>query len=248
MTQQINLYEARLRPRRELATARNLGMAALLLLALTSALSFYVRQEADRKSAELAALQSSVRNEQERMGALSKALGGRRVSPALLAEQAQIRTLLSSREEVLAVLDSGRLGNTTGFSEYMVGFARQGQADPWLTGFTVSSGGDEVEIRGGLLDSPKLPAFVQRLSREPIFRGRRFAMLDMQNVEPEALKPDAGAVAKPALPRHVTFTLRSNGIAAAGGVAQAGVEPVSLMRKMELTTGAPPGSLSAEKL
>lgn len=252
MTQQINLYEARLRPRHELATARNLAMAAVLLLALTSSLSFYLRHEAERKADELAALQGTVRSAQEQMVALSKSMSGRSVSPALLAEQAQVRALLSSRAEVLAVLDSGRLGNTSGFSEFMYGFARQGQSEPWLTGFTVSAGGDEIEIRGGLLDPPKLPAYVQRLSSEPVFHGRRFAMLEMQNVEPDAPKPEAAAAAgkpaPPAMPRHVTFSLRSSGIAAAGGEAKVAAEPMPLLSKAEQIMGAPPGSLKAEKL
>lgn len=252
MTQQINLYEARLRPRRELATARNLVIAAVLLLTLTSSLSFYLRQEADLKSAELVALQGSVRSEQERMMALSKSMSGRSISPALLAEQAQVRALLSSRAEVLAVLDSGRLGNTDGFSEYMLGFARQGQADPWLTGFTVSSGGEEIEIRGGLLDAPKLPAYVQRLSSEPVFHGRRFAMLEMQNVEPDASKPettrDTGKPVPPAMPRHITFSLRSSGIAVAGGEAKVASEPMPLLSKAEEVMNIPPGSLKADKL
>ncbi len=167
MTQQINLYDPRLRPRHELATARNLGWSALALLLLIGALSIYAQQAADGKSAELAALKASVRSEQERMGALSKLVAGRKVSPALLAEQAQVRALLTGRQEVMAVLDSGQLGNTSGFSEYMFGFARQARSDLWLTGFTVSGGGDEIEIRGGVLDPAQLAGYVQHLRAEP---------------------------------------------------------------------------------
>ena len=246
MTQQINLYEARLKPRRELATARNLGVSALLLLALTSAVVVYARQQADEKTAELAVLQASVNSEQERMTALSKALGGRRVSTALVAEQVRVRTLLSTQQEVMAVLDSGQLGNTSGFSAFMFGFARQALSDMWLTGFAVSAGGEEIEIRGGLLDPAKLPGYVQRLSAEPAFKGRRFATLEMRSVEPvapELAKPGAAtgiaallpaakvpvasqvgsqAVAPPPpLPRYVEFVLRSAGGAVPDAVADA---------------------------
>lgn len=228
MTQQINLYEARLRPRHELATARNVGIGAAVLFVVMAALSLNAGREADRKAAELSALQAQVHSEQERMTVLAKAVAERRVSPALLKESARAQAVLDSRREVMDVLDSGKVGNSSGFSEFMFGFARQAQSDLWLTGFSVSAGGEEIEIRGRLLDPAKLPGYVQRLSGEPIFHGRRFAALDMHSVEPAAPTPE-GAAATPVaqsdagLPRFVEFVLRS----AKGGlpVAEAGARP-----------------------
>lgn len=230
MTQQINLYETRLRPCKELATARNLGIAAAVLLVVMSALTVYVRQDAERKSSELAALQNQLRVEQDRMTALSKSVAERRVAPALVEELAKANAMLSTRKEVMGVLDSGKLGNPVGFSEFMFGFARQAQTNLWLTGFSISMGGDEIEIRGRLLDPAKLPGYVQRLSAEPVFQGRRFATLEMRSVEPELPKPEPAGVVKtavpavsqpaaPALPRFVEFVLRSEnavGTVAAG--------------------------------
>jgi hypothetical protein len=219
MTQQINLYDERLRPRHELATARNLGVSAAIMLLLVGAFAAYVRIGADRRAAELTTVQAEVRSEQERMTALAKALADRRVAPELVAELVKNRALLEARQEVMDVLSSGRIGNAEGFSGLMFGFARQAQADVWLTGFAVAGGGEEIEIRGRLLDPSKLPAYVQRLSSEPVFHGRRFATLDMRGVEPEALKPDAAKlqsqpVSPPVTPsampvRYVEFALRS---------------------------------------
>ncbi len=225
MTQQINLYEPRLRPSRELATARNLGICAATLFVLTVSFSLYVRDEAQRKSATQMAIEAEVRAEQERVLVLSKANAERRVSPDLASELANAHALVATRQEVMKVLDSGKLGNATGFSETMFGFARQAQTDVWLTGFSVSAGGEDIEIRGRMLDPGKLPAYVQRLSGEPVFHGRRFAALDMRSVEPELPKPDqaasGGAVvpaaaAQPvaALPHFVEFVLRSANAAA----------------------------------
>jgi hypothetical protein len=70
VSQQINLYEARLRPRHELATGRNLGIGVLALLVLTTTLSLWVRSEANRKSAAaLASQQQSGRGTGETDGA-----------------------------------------------------------------------------------------------------------------------------------------------------------------------------------
>jgi hypothetical protein len=213
VTQQINLYDVRLRPRNELAKARSLGIAAAVLLVLLFAFAVYVRLVADRRGAELSALQAELRTEQEQVTALAKVAAERRVTPALAGELANSRALLETRQEVMDVLASGRLGKADGFSGVMFGFARQAQADVWLTGFSVAGGGEEIEIRGRLLDPAKLPGYVQRLSGEPVFHGRRFATLEMRSVEPEAAKTDAGAAAPSASsatpPRYVEFVLRS---------------------------------------
>lgn len=137
----------------------------------------------------------------------------------------KVQALLAARQEVMDVLDSGKAGSSSGFSGFMVGFARQIQADLWLTGFSISAGGEEIEIRGRLLDPAKLPGYVQRLSGEPVFHGRRFAALDMHSVEPVTPVPEvAGAAAPPlreaVMPRFVEFVLRSaHGGEAAGPVA-----------------------------
>ena len=224
MTQQINLYEDRLRPRHELVTARNLGVATLVLLVLMAALSLWSRAESDRKTQQAEAMQAQVLSTQSQLTELSKAVEARKITPALAAEIEIARSQLNMRADVLAVLESGPLGNSTGFSSVMTGFAHQAQSDLWLTGFALTAGGENIEIRGRLLDPGKLPAYVQRLRDEPVFEGRRFAALEMQAARDEnRVQTDSqvtgrveisangldGASAFPLQPRFVEFVLRS---------------------------------------
>jgi hypothetical protein len=215
VSQQINLYEPRLRPRHELFTGRNVAVALGVLLTLMVALSWFARVEADRASAELAKAQADVRGALERVAALTKSLGERKISPALQGEIDVARTMLATRSEAMDYLDSGRLGSNTGFSGVMRGFSRVAQNDLWLTGFSVSQGGLVFEIRGSMLDSVQLPGYVQQLSAEPAFHGRRFAALEMKRVDPVETPPGsvadrsaAGTVPGPKRSR-VDFVLRS---------------------------------------
>jgi len=235
VSQQINLYEVRLRPRHELPTSRNLGIGVLALLVLMTALSLWTRFDADRKSEAAAASQKQLADEQEKMVALSKLVAQRKISPALLAELDVAKATLVARNDVMSVLDSGKLGNTSGFSVFMSGFARQARNDLWLTGFQVTHGGTEIEIRGRLLDPSRLPAYVQRLSGEPVFKGRHFAALEMRDIEPEEQKADSPGVSKavdpgaqrqsqPRLPRYVEFALRSENAGGIETVSHAGVK------------------------
>ena len=213
MSQQINLYEPRLRPSRELLTGRRLGVALLSVVAVVVALGGVARTLAERSAAELQTLQGELKASQEKLAAQSKTLAERKVSAALKAEIEGAKAQLASRQTVMALLDSGRLGNSAGFSDVLSGFSRLASDNLWLTSFAVTLGGQEIEIRGRLLDSSKLPAYVQRLGREAAFAGRRFATLDMRRGDEEAAaagdgKPASGAALPPSS-RYIEFVLRS---------------------------------------
>lgn len=207
MSQQINLYEDRLRPRLELATGRNLGIVALALLVAMTGWSLWESAAANRKSEAAAASLSEVLAAQERMKALTQAVAQRKVSPELAAEVENAKSMIAARKEVIEVLDSGALGRSTGFSAFMTGFARQAQSDLWLTGFRITAGGDEIEIRGRMLDASRLPDYVQRLNSVPVFQGRRFAALEMTRVTPTE-SPESQAL--------VAVTAEGNGVAEEG--------------------------------
>lgn len=226
MSQQINLYEDRLRPRHELATARNLTVCTAFVLVLVAALAWWTNFDAKRKTVVAASVQTQLAEEQKKLTELAKVMAERKVSPALVSERDSLKAVLAQRQEVMTVLDSGQLGNTAGFSAVMTGFARQTLTDLWLTGFSVRMGGEGIEIHGRLFDPAKLPAYVKSLSAEPVFQGRRFAALEMRDVEPDeqpvAVPPvgkvgtDNGAVQAQPLkqPRFVEFILRSENMLA----------------------------------
>lgn len=221
MSQQINLYEDRLRPRRELATWRNVSGAALAVLVLTVGAAVWTGLDASRKAEAAAAAQKQLADEQQRLAELAKAMGERKVSPAVAAELENSRAAVGLREEILSVLETRPLAVEGRFSAAMAAFARQAQPDLWLTGFDISAGGDEIEVRGRMLDSAKLPAYVQALGREPAFQGRRFAALEMRGVEPDDPKtardtantqagsPKGDGMAAGPAPRYIEFVLRS---------------------------------------
>jgi hypothetical protein len=128
----------------------------------------------------------------------------RRVSPPLAAELEQARETLDTRQAVIGQLDSGQMESGAGFSEIFAGFARLAWPGSrlWLTGFSVTRGGEAIEIRGRTLDASALPAYVQGLGKEAAFQGRRFSGLEMQDRE---VKADAASA--PA--RFTEFVLRS---------------------------------------
>ena len=219
MSQEINLYEERLRPNRDLLSGRRLGAALLTVFVLLAVFGVVTRLAADRSTAELVRLQDEVKAGQQKLAELGKTLAARKISASLKDEIENAKAQLASRQAVMALLDSGQLGNSTGFFGVMAGFSRLASNDLWLTAFSVGAGGQEVEIRGRLLDASRLPAYVQRLGSEPAFKGLRFATLDIHQPDAASDKAPAGGApsandpADASTSRYVEFVLRSENAA-----------------------------------
>lgn len=190
MSQEINLINLALLPRRDWLGFHSVAMLAVVALLLTIGTYTYAhflagsaRSAQEATQVKLAALQNDLQS-------IQAALAARIPDPALQEETLQLSAALKQRREVLKLAESLSSRESGSVSEIMRGFSRQRMEGVWLTGF--SFGPDGLDIRGRLLDPALLPAYIRRLNGEGAFRGRTFAALDMQGVAPEA-----GAVVAP---------------------------------------------------
>lgn len=229
MTQQINLLNLELRKKRDLLTAKPLAIAVGLVLVLLMTVSTLVGQqaaalqsEADKRAAELKA-------SQDRLLEMGKSMSDLKPNPELLDELSNSRAMLNLREEVIGALEGKDLHGNQGFAEFLRGFARQVPNGLWLSGFNLHTAGEEMEIRGNMLNSTALPEYIRRLNSEKAFQGRSFSSLVIQRPgvggdgKPAGAAPGAEAASAP--PAFVEFVLRSKPAdasrAAAGGVSSA---------------------------
>ncbi|HSM97391.1 MAG TPA: PilN domain-containing protein [Gallionella sp.] len=130
-------------------------------------------------------------------------------SAQLLQDEAQrLEKQAAEQNEIIEVLKSGAVGNTVGFSEYMRAFSRQVVQGLWLTGFRVTGDAEQISLSGGVVSPELLPAYIQRLGRESIMKGKTFTTLMMQQNKPDAVAGTGQATAVAARP-FVEFTLHS---------------------------------------
>jgi len=61
----------------------------------------------------------------------------------------------------------------------MRAFARQSVSGLWLTGFEINGDGAQMSLQGATAGPQLLPAYIQRLSQEPVMKGKSFATLRM---------------------------------------------------------------------
>jgi hypothetical protein len=214
MAQQINLFNSAFLKKRQHFSAVTLLQALGLLVAGILAFygyAIYETRELARVSAET---DRQLKAQTAQVLKLTQELSPQGRLRLLEDEVARAAARLKQREEMLATVRTGGLGNTEGFARYLLAFARQHVNGVWLTGFSV--GGDETELllSGRVLHAELVPAYIRALSREDVMRGRSVSELRMtareQREAPATAAPGANpaAPAAPAAPtRYVEFNL-----------------------------------------
>lgn len=206
MSQQINLYNPAFRKEEKPFCARNMAYAlgaVTIGLVVLSAYGFIHAREAERLAAD-SARQLAVQRERLSQ-AVAKSPQAR--SKALEAEVGRLEGEVKARQNVLAVLGTGELGNTTGFSEFMAALGRQAIPGVWLTGLKIGETGNDLEVRGRALRPDLVPSYLRALNNEPMMRGRRVSEMKLTSKAPAAAAPGQAASAAAGPGRFVEFTL-----------------------------------------
>lgn len=203
MSQQINLFNPDFRPRRELFTALMLVQALVVLTLVLAGVYAYQYRQAQALNRQAGELAAQLEQEKLNLMKVSAEYAPRAKSEALEKRAGELERQLQGEEAVLEVLQGGSLGNTQGYSGYMLAFARQSVPGLWLTAFSIKGAGKEMAIAGRTLRPDLVPAYIQRLNQETVIQGGSFTALEMQQP-----RPAPAADGKPAqLPNYIEFRL-----------------------------------------
>ena len=208
MTQQINLYNPLLLPKPDVLSGRMLLIAIGAALGVGVLLTAWASWNASSLAAEERQAEAALNQVRSEIAALSQQAAARQPNSQLVAELHSLEALLAGHSQVIQVLKSGALGDTSGVSEYFKAFARETVDGLWLTGFTVVGAGNDITIEGRTLHAELVPTYLRKLSREDVLRGHEFATLSVDKPEQQA-SPPGGAVAKP--PEFLEFRMTSRG-------------------------------------
>lgn len=175
MKQQINLYLPEFKVKKDAFTAVVMAQvlgAVIVVMALISSYDFFTRWQLGR---ELVELQATLQEETARTNELDGQLAGRSQDAELaeLLESAEVR--LDSDRQVRDFLSETKLGNEVGFSEYFKDLSRASFEGLSLTEFSITSGGDRLNLIGQVVESAMVPRYVRNLeqSNSPI-RNQHF--------------------------------------------------------------------------
>jgi hypothetical protein len=207
VSQQINLFNPVFLQQKKIFSARTMGGALLVLFIGVAALDMVgkLRLQGLQKQADAGAAQLA--KKQARLASVAAEFAPRQKDPAVDAELAEAESQLAALRDVSGVLARGELGNTQGYAEYFRALARQHVDGLWLTGVSIAGAGVDIGVRGRALDPQRVPGYLNRLTAEPIMRGKAFGSLQIGQGSAGSRVEDGKTVAAPA--PYVEFSLLS---------------------------------------
>ena len=194
MPQQINLFNPAFLDKRGSLSLKRALMGWLAVALLSIAFAGYAGMRNRQLAQQEREVTDKVNAAQADIQRLAGQVAGRKQDPHIAAEIARLESEITGRDEVMAVLKGGALGDTTGFSEHLRAFARQSFEGVWLTGLQIAARGQDVAVEGRALRAEQVPSYLRRLNSESVMQGHPFSELLMQA---PAADPDDKSGARP---------------------------------------------------
>ena len=185
MNQQINLYQPMSRPRKTVLPAvviAQLFGGVLLFLGAVYAYTWMQVQPVKRQAAETNEATARSESQVEQLRAQYPVPT---VDPAVTRLVKETRTTLNDTRQIVLKLRSGAFGRIGGLSVFLEGFARQHVEGTWLTQVRVRAGGRSIGLQGKALLPDLVPAYIDRLSKEPVLQGTSFSNMELSVVPGE---------------------------------------------------------------
>jgi hypothetical protein len=219
MTQQINLYNPAFENKEKPFSARTMSQALALVVVGMAAMHIYASFQSRAAERAAAQLREQLAAQRDQFSKLAKIPVPTR-SKALETEITRLEAEVKARQTTLQALNTGELGNTGGFSEFLAALGRQAQPGIWLTSITIADSGNALIVQGRALRADLMPAFLRALNNEPMMRGRRVTELKLSAKTPPPADKGGSAAA-----RYIEFSLTAplqlaEAPAASGGGAQ----------------------------
>ena len=202
MSQQINLFNPAFVTQRKHFSLLTMLQALVMIVAGSLLFYGYALYQVEQMGKQSAESGKRYNAEQANLARYAAEFSPQQANQALQDEVRRLEKRVAEQAELIEVIKSGAVGNTSGYSEYMRAFSRQVAQGLWLTGFRVTGDAAQISLSGAVINPELLPAYIQRLSKESVMRGKTFANLQMR-------QPKAASQGGDATPRYVEFTLHS---------------------------------------
>lgn len=218
MSQQINLYNPLLLPRKNYLPARTMAQAFGLILAGGLLLAFYGNRQVAALERQVATGKADLAARQARKIKVAQEFPPRQKDRGLEAALERAERERKALVELDDVLRRGEFGNTRGYSAYFRAFARSRVDGLWLTEVDILGAGNAIGLQGRALSAGLLPRYIGALAGEPVLKGKAFARLELGAANkggpaaaaPGVSVPAAAPGAPAAVPAYLEFSLQAS--------------------------------------
>ncbi|MCX7897166.1 MAG: PilN domain-containing protein [Rhodocyclaceae bacterium] len=175
----VNLYDPRLRRQRDWLRLPLVVGAACVTSLIVAAAGIWVRSD-------LPALREKVRQKSEEVAQWRKESESLRIKAAATKPDAALtkaveekRRLMGIYDEILTYLERHQQAVRYTPARIMSALARQSDEKVWLTMIEFDPAREHLALHGRTLDPAHLSVYIEKLEREPVFQGRRFAAFEL---------------------------------------------------------------------
>jgi hypothetical protein len=180
VNQQINLYQPLFRKQKVVFSAVAMLQVWGIIVVVMAGIAAYGALRLASLETQVTEVTRFRQQAQANLDELRKRQLERTPSRLLEAELLRTRAELAERREIAALMSSGPLSNTRGFSAHLESLARQHVAGTWLTEIAIRDGGDWVNLRGITLAPDVVPVYLRKLLAAAPFSGTRFNVVNLQ--------------------------------------------------------------------
>lgn len=177
--QQINLYQPIFRKQEKVFSSRAMVEGAVLVLLGIFLFYGYGLWQTASLNKQLTATQQRQQQATNQAAQLEQLYPKQQKDPVLAKKVQQLGAEVRMKQQVMGQLADRRAGNTAGFTEQLVGLARQRPPEMWLTQVDIRKGGASLDLEGSAYEPKQIPQFLQQLAREPAFTGLEFKYFTM---------------------------------------------------------------------
>lgn len=178
--QDVNLFDRELRTKPQRLSAQVLITTAVVVIVGLAGVYLLGRAQLPALQQRAALMDAQYSRQQARLAQLRAAAGRHKEMAGLDREIARLTREKRTKGRVVNLLAGQTVGNTSGFSSYLEGLARQIESGVWLRSIAIRHGGSDLSIAGSTLDPKLVLVYLRRLSKEAAFAGTEFKSFKLQ--------------------------------------------------------------------
>ncbi len=172
--QQVNLYVESLRPKKEYLTLLHMLIIFVFITVLLAAATVWMKSASHKWEDKLASKSKIKTQMLEQTKLLEVKVKGLVVDISLQNLNERLSKRVAANRMLAKTIDGVIKVNQGQFSKLMMALARQ-----YITGISLSNivfdqGGVDIALTGNASSAEKVPEYLQRLRKEPLFVGRTF--------------------------------------------------------------------------
>ena len=112
------------------------------------------------------------------------------INKLLVSEVALAQSKLNAASKIIAMLTDHLSDQSLGFSRYWLALAKQTQEQIWLNKILINIEQQNLTLQGSTFEPESVALLLLRLQNEPVFQGKNFTTLSMQQAQPQTEQID----------------------------------------------------------